>query len=247
MSCRPPEEYADPRDMGSLAEPLRSRMHTAMIHAKRAGGSLWLVSGLRTRWQQYLLRQAHGCAGRECDRTCKGTPVTALPGVKNDDGVWISGSKHQRGEAADMGGSLTWLYQNRYAFGLEKTVSTEPWHYEAKGEPTVAIIPWPQQSLTPAKWVPFRPGDTRASIIAKGGLDNEIAEVQIRLKALGYYGTKGDWSDIDNDYGPKSQAGVKKFHADIVALQVAYGQTPWGAPDANVGPKKIAMLRFFTP
>jgi peptidoglycan hydrolase-like protein with peptidoglycan-binding domain len=64
----------------------------------------------------------------------------------------------------------------------------------------------------------------------------------MRLKALGHY--RGA---IDNVYGPGTQAGVIAFHKGIIAMQKAYGQEVWPAPDALVGLKKIAMLRFFTP
>ena len=135
--------------MGELAEPLRSRIWTA-IHDAPTGG-LVLISGYRDDGRQWDLRHDR-CPGRECDPACRGNPVTALPGRSN----------HGRRKAADMGGrALGWLITNRAAYGLGLTVRSENWHFEAEGTdsrtgrrigaPTVRIIPYGQQpQRTPA-------------------------------------------------------------------------------------------------
>lgn len=150
MSCpRPNTPRSDPKDVGELAEPLRSRISTAIHDAPAAG--LVLVSGYRDPGRQWDLRHER-CRGRECDSGCKGYPVTAVP-ARLVDGEWVGGSKHQHRKAADMGGrDLDWLIRNRFAYGLVLTVKSENWHFEAEGidartgrragPPTVRIIPY---------------------------------------------------------------------------------------------------------
>jgi hypothetical protein len=123
---------ANPKDVGELVEPLRSRIYTVIQDAPNHG--LVLVSGHRSPWQQYLLRVGRVGASRAFNRNYPGYPRTAIP----------YSSQHQKGLAADMGGTaLEWLYENRTAYGLAKTVSSELWHYEAVGTPTRRIIPYP--------------------------------------------------------------------------------------------------------
>lgn len=141
MSCpRPNTVRSNPKDVGELAEPLRSRIWTAMQDAPRK--KLVLVSGFRDPGRQWDLRHER-CRGRECDRGCKGYPVTAVPYASN----------HQKRLAADMGGyDLDWLINNRQKYGLGLTVRSENWHFEASGtdsrtgkrigSPTVRIIPF---------------------------------------------------------------------------------------------------------
>jgi hypothetical protein len=72
------------------------------------GGILGLVSGLRDSGLQWDLRHAR-CPGRECDRGCRGKPLTALPGTSN----------HRLGTAADISGSKSqWAIQNKARYGL---------------------------------------------------------------------------------------------------------------------------------
>lgn len=148
MSCpRPNTPRSDPKNLGELSEPLRSRVWTAMLDAPRfAGGGpsgLTTVSGLRDAGRQWDLRHAR-CPGQECDRSCKGYPVTAVPYA----------SKHQTGEAVDLGGvDLDWLIENRSRYGLGLTVRSEDWHFEASGtdartgkpipSPSVPVVPFP--------------------------------------------------------------------------------------------------------
>lgn len=237
MSCQPPVGYADPRDVGQLAEPFRSRI--AQLIADAPTGGLVPVSLRRTPWQQWLLRHDR-CPGRECDPACKGSPTTALPGR----------SKHQLGLAADLGGrELAWARSRARAYGLHLPVRNEPWHFEPlELEPTVTVHPWRPPTAPAPAWVPFRPGDTDRTVVARGGPDNEVSELQLRLLALSrrWQQTELRPGPIDGVYGPSSQRAVVAFHRSIVALQRATGQETWPAPDALVGPRKITMLRWWT-
>lgn len=125
------ERYTDPKDIGELAEPLRSRIWTVVQDAPNHG--LVLVSGRRSPWQQYLLRAERVGQARAFDRDYPGNPRTAIP----------YSSHHQTGTAADMGGTaLSWLVANERRYGLARTVSSERWHFEASGTPTTRILPY---------------------------------------------------------------------------------------------------------
>lgn len=128
MGCpRPNTPRSDPKDMSQLTGSLRSRLQTMMDDAP--GGILGLVSGRRDAGTQWDLRHAR-CPDRECDGGCRGNPLTALPGKSN----------HQRGTAADISGSRSlWANQNKSRYGLATPVRGEPWHFEARGHPSVAI------------------------------------------------------------------------------------------------------------
>ncbi len=134
MSCaRPDTPRSDAKSVAELGEPLRSRVHTAILDAPTNG--LVLVSGYRDPGRQWDLRRER-CRGRECDRSCKGVPTTGLPAVF-DGTNWVGGSKHQHRAAADMGGrELDWLIANRFQYGLGLTVKSESWHFEAAGTDT---------------------------------------------------------------------------------------------------------------
>ena len=233
MSCRPAETYADPRDVAELASPLRERV-AQLIHDAPTGG-LVLISGRRTPWQQWLLRHQR-CPGQECDPACVGNPRTALPGR----------SQHQRGLAADLGGrELTWARHRAGAYGLHLPVAGEPWHFEATTRtPTVPIGQVPHQG----QWLPIQPGDTDRTIAARGGADNEVSELQLRLEALARSWRADDLrpGPIDGDNGDRTQRAVSAFKRRIIALQVATGQPAWPNSDALVGTLTIAMLRWWT-
>ena len=155
MSCpRPNLPRSNPKDVGELAEPLRSRIWTAIKLAPR--GRLVPTSLYRDPGRQWDLRHDR-CRGRECDSRCKGYPTTGLPAVWNGQ-EWVGGSKHQHRQAADMGGSdLDWLIRNRAAFGLALTVRGEKWHFEAGGVDVLTGRPCPAPTV---RIIPFPSGDT---------------------------------------------------------------------------------------
>jgi hypothetical protein len=180
MSCaRPDTTRSDPRDIGELAEPLRSRIHTMVQDAPTQG--LVLVSGFRDPGRQWDLRHDR-CPGRECDKTCKGFPTTAVPATLVD-GEWVGGSLHQHRRAADMGGrELDWMIEHRAEYGLGLTVPSENWHFEAEGTdvrtgrripaPTRRIIPWPGSTTDPEEFTM----DAEAKA--------EFAKIHARLEAI---------------------------------------------------------------
>lgn len=247
MSCQPPMEYANPRDLGQVQAPLRDRLWTAMQDAPRGG--LILVSGRRTDYQQWLLRHDR-CPGRECDPGCKGSPTTARPGRSNHRNI------SSKIAAADMGGiDLNWLGQHESDYGIARVVPGEKWHFEVVANPKVKINRYgtagnPNEGH---HWVTFGPGDfdgVRGPIYKRGGYDNQVAEFQIRLKKLHEQGWKGcDPGAIDGVFG-NTRSNTSKastaFHANVVALQKLTGQEVWPKSEPFVGPRKIAMLRWWS-
>jgi hypothetical protein len=109
-----------------LAEPLGTFVRFALVEAGRKGKSLTLVSGLRTNDQQVSLRKAH-CGSSQYaiydapSSSC--SPPTARPGS----------SKHETGEAADMGGAKDWMASLLSPFNVKRPVRGEDWHFEWKG------------------------------------------------------------------------------------------------------------------
>lgn len=254
MSCQPPIAYSNPRDLGEVQEPLRSRLWTAEQNAPRGG--LILVSGKRTDYMQWLLRHER-CPGRECDPGCKGHPVTARPGLSDHRNLSSAIS------AADMGGiDLQWLIDNRRSYGLALTVSSENWHFCANkrdvrtglvhDNPTVKINRYGTNG-NPNEghhWKPFGPGDfdgVNGPIYKRGGYDNEVAEVQIRLKKLAsrWKAPDLDPGTIDGIYGPASREAVSAFKRRIIKIQNDTGQTPWPNTDDKVGSRTIGMVRWW--
>lgn len=233
MSCKPPVDYADPRSVEQLAEPLRSRVAQAIADAPTGG--LILVSGRRSPYQQWLLRHER-CPGHECDPAYPGHPRTALPGRSHHE------NRDATHCAADMGGrDMPWFRDHLHDYGLYLAVPGENWHVEPKGTPTARITPFGEHPHKPGQWVPFHAGDTDATIMSRGGLDNEIAEVQIRLMKRKLYA-----GPVDDDYGPDTQAAVQAFKRQIIAMQKATGQVPWPNADSGVGARTIDMLRWWT-
>ena len=188
MGCpRPNTPRSDPKDLGELVKPLRDALWTMMQDAPRKG--LVLVSGYRDAGRQWDLRHDR-CPGRECDPSCKGHPTTALPGRSN----------HGKRTAGDMGGrDLAWFVANVRRYGLHLPVRGENWHAELSGRsPSVRILTYPGWCYdapakldAPAKptpnagrsWVSFsRVGTTDAQVYAAGGLDNQVATVQLMLR-----------------------------------------------------------------
>jgi hypothetical protein len=99
--------------------------------AARADGVVLTGSGWRSNRRQIELRQQR-CPGRVYDRSCKGNPPTAVPGL----------SRHETGDAVDVnltgaGGrnspEYRWLAANAGRFGIYNLPS-EPWHWSKDGK-----------------------------------------------------------------------------------------------------------------
>jgi hypothetical protein len=86
--------------------------------AAQDGVDIRIVSGFRTMEQQEYL---YGCY---VNCNCNSCNLAATPGYSN----------HQSGHALDLntseGGVLTWLNNHGDEFGFERTVPSEPWHWE---------------------------------------------------------------------------------------------------------------------
>lgn len=112
-----------PSTTAGLAEPLKSKIDQLLAEA---GGRVTIVSGLRSRSQQIALRRAH-CGTSHYDiyekPASQCSPPTAKPGT----------SKHETGEAVDLGGDLTMASRIGQRLGLSTPVKGEPWHFEADG------------------------------------------------------------------------------------------------------------------
>ncbi len=81
--------------------------------ARRAGVSIYVVSGFRTMAEQQYLWNLYG------------SPRAARPGYSN----------HQSGTAFDLNASwgssvYNWLTAHAWSYGFKRTVSFEPWHWE---------------------------------------------------------------------------------------------------------------------
>jgi len=229
---RPNVPPKDAKALADVAEPLRSYLHTAIIDARAEGLSLYLVSGGRSDGQQWDLRHDRVPHGHECDPAYKGNPRTAIPGRSNHRNLSPTIA------AADMGGALAWLHRHADDYGIHFPVPGENWHAEITGRtPLRPIIPF---NAPVARWLPIRAGDTNATIIARGGLANEVTEVQLILARLGFQP-----GAVDGRYGPGSQAAMTRFKQQIIRLQRATGQPVWPNADPYVGPKTIAMLRWW--
>lgn len=207
--ARPNTPRSDPKDIGQLAEPLRSRLATMMDDL----GGLVLVSGYRDAGRQWDLRRER-CPGRECSRSCKGYPTTALPGASN----------HQRRTAADIGGrNLNAANRVKAAYGLHTPVPGEPWHFEATTKaPTRPIRQWgappaPPAPVDPNAGRPYRTFVANATdrlIYKLGGRNDQVAELQI-LFGL----------PVDGVYGPNTVRAV------VHLKEAARWTDASGAPD----------------
>jgi hypothetical protein len=86
--------------------------------AARAGITLRVISGFRTMSEQQYLYNCY----RNCN--CNNCNLAARPGYSN----------HQSGHALDLNtsasGVYNWLAANAGRFGFQRTVPSEPWHWE---------------------------------------------------------------------------------------------------------------------
>lgn len=204
---RPPGRNLDAKSWADLHKTLRDRLWTARIYAAREGLRLELNSGGRADGQQWDLRRGR-CPGRECDRRCKGSPTTAVPGRSNHRNL-----SYEISAADMMGTGLSYLHRNKGRFGIHFPVPGEAWHAENYGRPTVQIIGWPNLAPAPAPnpnagrpYKQFKANVTDASIYAAGGRDNQASELQWLLKELGFF-----HGPITGNYFAQTVAAVQAY------------------------------------
>lgn len=127
----------DPADLVTVGTTRMSKRFAArwvpMAAAAQAEGIVLTGGAYRSRSEQIRLREAHGCGGaRIDDRSCKGTPPTAVPGM----------SRHETGDAIDVKLSgpnqrtspeYLWLQRNANRYGIYNLPS-EPWHWSIDGK-----------------------------------------------------------------------------------------------------------------
>lgn len=110
-----------PRDVAELQEPLRTAVETLI---RDSGGRVYLVSGRRSNAEQISLRKAH-CGTSAYDvfdkPSSQCSPPTAKPGT----------SKHETGQAADLGGDLAYVESRAGELHIKQTVNGERWHFES--------------------------------------------------------------------------------------------------------------------
>lgn len=103
-----------------------------LLAAAAADGIIITGTAWRSNARQIQLRIEHGCGGsRIYDRSCKGSPVTAVPGR----------SRHETGDAIDVkltgpGGRRSpeylWLSKNAWRWKVIN-LPGEPWHWSTDG------------------------------------------------------------------------------------------------------------------
>lgn len=161
---RPNVATSDPKDIDQLAEPLRTRIRAIIADCPHRG-ELGLVSGLRDPGRQWDLRLGRVGHANIWRSPPTGSPITAVPARYNPAlNRWVGGSRHQTGEAADLGGTaraMAWMRANRERYGLALTVRTEGWHLEANRRDvhTGRVHDRPTAITTPAP-LPPRPTPT---------------------------------------------------------------------------------------
>ncbi len=104
---------------GKPVEKSTANAYAVMRDAAAAAGvTLRVVSGFRTMSEQQYLYNCY----RNCN--CNNCNLAARPGYSN----------HQSGHALDLntstGGVYNWLAANAGRFGFQRTVPSEPWHWE---------------------------------------------------------------------------------------------------------------------
>lgn len=154
----------DPHDPEQLAEPLRTAVKTLIADSH---GRVYLTSGRRSTAMQIVLRRQH-CGPSHADiydkpaSQCR--PPTAKPGE----------SKHERGEAADLGGDLAYVESRASELGIAQTVAGERWHFEAVGGSSTSTST--STSTGSASWSPAS-GGGGLSVLTSGGTWIRVAEV----------------------------------------------------------------------
>lgn len=109
-------------DVRGTVEPLASFVRFGLVLAPRAGRELRIVSGRRSASEQQALRVAH-CPDPVNSPASACTPPTAP----------VGSSKHQTGQAIDMGGDLSWFAKLVQPFNVTRPVRVENWHFEWRG------------------------------------------------------------------------------------------------------------------
>jgi peptidoglycan hydrolase-like protein with peptidoglycan-binding domain len=126
----------------------------------------------------------------------------------------------------------------------------DPMHYEIVCTPAQLAtgIKGGSGPVIPAsqgKWVPFKRGDTAKTIVARGGKQFEILELQMLLTNIANH--EGDPSldpkGVDNGYGPNSQAAVRALKTKVNVERRKQGLKPFTVDD-NVGPVTIQTARW---
>ncbi len=107
----------------ALKQPLRAGVIFLQTVAPLEGRSIRIVSGVRTREEQIALRQRH-CGPSDYDIFEKPSgecsPPTARPGT----------SRHETGDAVDLGGDKDWAFGKLQRHGFTRPVRGEDWHFE---------------------------------------------------------------------------------------------------------------------
>lgn len=114
---------------------------------------------------------------------------------------------------------------------------------------------WGFKALTPAKpraWINMRQGATDESVFAHGGMEFQVTEGQLILKALSIrWGDKTlDPGAVDGDYGPKMAKAVaafqrrqQKFLVDFKLPDAKFWKGPF--PGTMFGGRTVAALRWW--
>lgn len=111
-----------------LAPPFRDAV---IAWLDEGDGRFWITSGLRTRQEQIDLRVSNGCPDIWSSPASTCRVPTAIPGT----------SKHERGEAVDVGGDKALAARLAPRFGLGLTVPGEDWHFEVTNAAVASTYP----------------------------------------------------------------------------------------------------------
>jgi hypothetical protein len=150
----------------------------------RDNPQLSLTSGFRTRAEQI-------------DLYARKPGLAARPGT----------SKHERGLAADIGpeSQYGWLAANAGKYGLEKTVSYEPWHFEPNGSRSGSETAQLEQDAAPAS----AGGGENAVPVSFTFYGNKYGSISESELAKGLFGSTPGTPEVPMGGGtnqPQSQA-----------------------------------------